>query len=156
MSKNPKVYLAGPISGLTYDQCTDWRDSAKNELAKFNIDGFSPMRHKEFVREIGIIDESQGAIMDHVMCSDRGIMRRDTFDVRTADALFVNLLDTKKVSIGTIIEIAMAYDRHTPVIVVMEKHGNLHDHAMLREAICFRLPTIDEGLAVLKSLFVPG
>lgn len=156
MFRNPKVYLAGPISGLTYDQCTDWRESIKLELAECNINGFSPMRYKEFIQGIGIIDESQGAIIDHVMCSDRGIMRRDTFDVRTADALFVNLLNAKTVSIGTVIEIAMAHDRQIPIVVIMEDSGNLHDHPMLREAICFRLSTIKEGITVLKSLFMPG
>ena len=154
MSK-PKVYLAGPITGCTYKECTNWRDGVRVELAEVGIDGFSPMRNKEFLANLKEAIEDYG---DHpeIMCTDRGIMRRDMFDVRTADAIFVNLLGTEIVSIGTVIEIAIAYDRNIPVIVAMEPEGNLHDHAMLREAICFRVPTMEEAVAILKTLFIPG
>ena len=47
---NPKVYLAGPIMGCNYEECTAWRSVAKAWLAKHGIDGYSPMRGKEFLR----------------------------------------------------------------------------------------------------------
>lgn len=153
-SGRPKVYLAGPISGCTYAECTDWRDNVREKLAEFGIDGFSPMRNKEFLREVGIIDGN--AQFDDIMCTDKGIMGRDTFDVRTSDAILVNLLGTKIVSIGTVMEITLAYDRRIPVVVAMEPEGNLHEHPMLREAIDFRLPSLEQAVAILKTLFIPG
>lgn len=35
------VYLAGPITGLDYNDCTDWREYAKKELEKWGIIGLS-------------------------------------------------------------------------------------------------------------------
>ena len=46
------VYLAGPITGLTYDGATDWRAYAKARLAKFGIQAVSPMRAKEFLKAL--------------------------------------------------------------------------------------------------------
>ena len=37
------VYLAGPITGLTYEECVGWRERAKEELAKAGITAYSPM-----------------------------------------------------------------------------------------------------------------
>ena len=44
------VYLAGPITGLTFDGCTDWREYAKKSLAEAGIDGLSPMRAKDYLK----------------------------------------------------------------------------------------------------------
>ena len=41
------VYLAGPITGVDYGSCTDWRKYAKSKLAEDGIMGVSPMRGKE-------------------------------------------------------------------------------------------------------------
>jgi len=46
MTTRPKVYLAGPIKGLTYTGATDWRDEAKDALYDIGIAGYSPMRAK--------------------------------------------------------------------------------------------------------------
>ena len=51
------VYLAGPISGLDYNGCNDWRKKAIEQLAKEGIKGISPMRYKEYLsKEEVIID----------------------------------------------------------------------------------------------------
>ena len=48
-----QVYLAGPITGLTFEGCTDWRDYAIASLADNAIKGLSPMRAKEFLKHLG-------------------------------------------------------------------------------------------------------
>jgi len=144
-----KVYLAGPISGLTHAQCTEWRDYASDKLADAGITSYSPMRHKEFLSDKGVIEQSYPQF---ALSSDKAIMTRDHNDVVTSDAILVNLLDFKRVTIGTVMELAWAYDRQIPVVVIMEKTGNLHDHPMVREAISIRVETLDEGVACIKSL----
>jgi len=41
-----KVYLAGPVTGLNYNERNSWRKSAISELAKYGITGISPQRDK--------------------------------------------------------------------------------------------------------------
>lgn len=40
------VYLAGPISGLTFDDAQDWRGHAATFLASRGVVGLSPLREK--------------------------------------------------------------------------------------------------------------
>jgi len=40
----PRVYLAGPITGLTYNGATTWREDARSYLAAKGITAYSPMR----------------------------------------------------------------------------------------------------------------
>lgn len=154
MSKN--VYLAGPISGLTYDECTAWRDQASHELIPCGIECFSPLRKKSFLRDYGKLEQSY----NHVLSTDAGIMTRDHNDVQRADCLLVNLLGctpegTGRVSVGTVMEMAWAWDRRIPVVAVLEKAGNLHDHPMIRRTIGFRVESVEDGIAVVKALLLP-
>lgn len=145
------AYLAGPISGTTYEGCTSWRDYAQLRLAPVIL-GMSPMRSKEYLSNETSIGDSYE---DSVLSCQRGIMTRDFFDCGRADIIIVNLLNAERVSIGTVMEIAWAYQNKIPVIAIMEKQGNLHDHAMIREAIGFRVETVDQAIEVAKTVLLP-
>lgn len=147
------VYLAGPITGLTYNGTTEWRQQAIDYLKNFGIQGLSPMRHKDYLLHETTIGD---AYEDTVLSSQRGIYARDKFDCHRADAVLVNLLGAKRVSIGTVMEIAWAAANDTPVILVIEKEGNIHEHSMIREACPFRVETLDEALSVLVALLAPS
>lgn len=151
----PVVYMAGPISGLTFGECTDWRIHAKAELANAQINAVSPLRGKDFLAQFGKLSstcESYGEVSP--LSSARGIMTRDRFDATRCDVLLVNLLGAERVSIGTCLEIAWADLQRTPIVCAMEPSGNVHEHAMLSEAIGFRVATLDEAIAVVKAILV--
>lgn len=135
----PRIYLAGPISGLSFRECTDWREQFAVLLSHRNIECFSPMRGKEFLRKKEVIHHDYP---EDVLSTQRAIMTRDFFDCTTCDIVVANFLGAKSVSIGTSMELAWAYQAHKPVICVMEAEGNPHDHPMIREAIGFRVGTI--------------
>jgi nucleoside 2-deoxyribosyltransferase len=151
------VYLAGPITGLDYAGCTNWRNMAVATLAFAGIKGLSPMRWKEYLREQGILPALRNAQEDYeyakygVMSTSRGIMTRDRFDATRCDVLLVNLLGAEKVSVGTVMEIAWADLKRTPIVAVMEA-GNVHEHGMVNEAIGFRCDTLEEGLNIVKGI----
>jgi hypothetical protein len=44
------VYLAGPITGCSYDGCTEWRDAVIAKLAEKRIKGLYPMRAMAFLK----------------------------------------------------------------------------------------------------------
>lgn len=153
MASGKKVYLAGPITGLEYGESVDWRESAKDKLTEGGIRAYSPMRAKDYLDGVGPLESQYFDIS--VMSSPRGIMTRDRWDATTCDVILVNLLGAKRVSIGTVMEIAWADLSRIPSVVAMEESGNVHEHAMITEAIGFRVPTLDEGINIVKAILLP-
>jgi len=152
MSGNsPTVYLAGAITGERYDGATDWRERVATELDYVGITAFSPMRGKEYLdTEKPIAAEYS----DRILSNSRAIMTRDFFDVRRADLLLVNLLGTRKASIGTTMEIAWGYQLQKPIVLVMEPE-NVHNHPMIREAVGYWVESLDDAVYVAKSVLLP-
>jgi nucleoside 2-deoxyribosyltransferase len=148
------VYLAGPIAGLNYDGATWWREYAASYLEDFDIKALSPMRAKQYLRDVETFSGNCGAESSMGPLSGaRAVVARDRFDVERCNVLLVNLLGAERVSIGTMFEIAWAHQRHTPVVLVMEADGsNIHEHAFVTEAAGFRVATLDEGIAVVRAI----
>ncbi len=142
------VYLAGAITGESFAGATDWREYVKTKLNP-GIAGLSPLRAKDYLKSETEIGDSYE---DTPLSSSRGIMTRDFFDCQNCDIVLANLLDTKKVSIGTVMEIAWAYAFNKPLILVLEHEGNVHEHAMIREATGFRVDTVDKAISVANAV----
>lgn len=151
------VYLAGPISGCSYEECTDWRALVRDSLHP-SIETISPMRAKDFIKDIigdnkiGVTPETQ-VFETHPMSTDKGINTRDYFDVRRSSAVFVNFLGATRVSIGTVMEIAWCRAFNIPVVCVMEK-DNIHQHGMLNYACGYIVDTLQQGIQVLQSVLL--
>jgi nucleoside 2-deoxyribosyltransferase len=158
MQQEFKVYLAGAISGATYEGCSSWRNFAVRSLAESGIRGYSPLRAKDYLKAVNA--DSNIKAMQHTydgfaMSTSRAINSRDHWDVMTSDVILVNLLGAAIVSIGTVMEIAWAHAYRKPTVLVMEKEGNIHDHPMVRESIGFRVETLEEGLHLVKAMLLP-
>ena len=151
MSK-PLVYLAGPITGLSYDGATSWREEAVSALAENGIVGLSPLRAKDYLlNEIKLADE-----YDAVMSTGRAITTRDRFDCTRADMVLVNLLGASKVSIGTVMELAWADLARVPVVLCIEREENPHEHAMIRETIGWRVDSVEAAIDVVVATLAQG
>ncbi len=148
----PKIYLAGPIAGCTYDDAQAWRTFVANELDCFGVKCFSPLRGKEFLRDVGVITIST---YNEALASDEGIVTRDRHDVRTSDLMLVNLRDAPRVSVGTPVEYGWADAFGIPVITVMEKEGSLYDHPFIRGLSGYRVETLEEGIELVKAVLLP-
>lgn len=146
------VYLAGPITGLTFDGAEDWRKEAIAALGKHGITGLSPLRAKEYLREIGKISGT-GEEYAHmgVLSTPRGVTTRDRYDATRCDVLFVNVLGAKSVSIGTVMEIAWADSKRIP-IVMLTNEGNPHEHMMINECIGFKCYSFEDAIHVIKAI----
>lgn len=148
------IYLAGPISGLTYDGAVDWRNTVKETLddaSKGQIQCLSPMRHKDYLLNESKIKDDY----EQILSSQRGITARDRFDSTRCDLLFVNFLGAKKVSIGTVLEIAWADSQRIPIVLVMEDENNPHEHSMVRELCPFRVNNLEEGIEIAYKILMP-
>jgi nucleoside 2-deoxyribosyltransferase len=147
------VYTAGPITGCTYKNATSWRDGVAKDLNSDKIECLSPMRGHD--KDGLIIDKGllQGGVKDGVAAEEKSINRRDHFDCTRASCVLANFLDTKKISIGTVMEVGWAWDHQIPVVCVMEK-GNVHDnHPMLNDCITYRVNTLEQAVDIIKKLF---
>lgn len=147
-----KCYLAGPITGCSFDNAIDWRDKVIEQLAP-DIEGLSPLRGKKYLAGVQKIGDSYEEIP--LSCS-RGIFTRDFYDVRRSDIMLVNFLNTDRISIGTVMEIAWGRAFEKPIIAVMEKLNNLHDHSMIRECVGFRVDRLEDAVEIAKVLVLPA
>ena len=159
------IYLAGPITGLTWPEATEWRVEAHNRFADAS-DGrnryisLSPLRGKEYLKDETDIKHSYD---EHQLSSAKMINSRDMFDVRRSDLLIVNLKNAKRVSIGTVLEIGAAYILNKPIIVIMEPPvpwtgqtasgsisgglvHNVHQHSMLSEQATAIVSDLDTAI----------
>jgi nucleoside 2-deoxyribosyltransferase len=147
------VYLAGPISGLSYGEATDWRELVKKELAAYGIVGLSPMRGKEYLQGERAIADSY---KEHIMSTDRAIGTRDAYDVRRSDAVLFNFLGAETLSGGSFIEVGMAHAWRKLIVVVMEESKgdlrNVHDHGMLRDYAHWVVPDLEAAVYVLRAV----
>ena len=111
------------------------------------------MRAKDYLKKE---KEITGSYEDKVMSCARGIITRDRFDTQRCDVILVNFLGAKKVSIGTVMEIAWADSIRTPIICAIESTGNPHDHPMVTEAIGFRVASLDEAVECAIKILGTG
>ena len=151
----PNVYLAGPISHLDYKAATSWRAKARNKLARYGIQAYSPLRDKKFL-DNGQECPAQPDVHSHPLGTSRGIMMRDFNACVKADALLVNFQGSNGKSLGTAMELAWAFDRHVPVVVVADADDVNILHPMMHEACKLKVESLEEGIELIRTLLQPG
>lgn len=156
-SMSKRVYLAGPITGLDYEGASDWRGWVWRQLftPDTDIECFSPMRGKPRLKELGEISgtakeyQHMGAFYE-----PKGIVTRDRHDCTTADMILMNLLGSKQVSVGSMVELGWASAHDIPVVIVMEP-DNIHRHVFTEQLAGFVVGTLAEGVEIVKGVLLP-
>lgn len=137
-------------------QATEWRDLIAEALADFEIDVLDPMRDIEgdpdTVVDCIMADTHTVSSIDPAMLTDRGIVVRDHNDTTRADLMVVNLLGARDRSIGTVAELAWAYDHQIPTVVIMEPTGNPHEHPFVRAFSAYRVDSVERAIRIVKSV----
>lgn len=149
---SPSVYVAGPITGLTYEGSVNWREIVVRELERDFITVYSPMRNLSFLAHMQQMPDAYEA---SYLSAAKGIVAQDRFDVIRADMVYANLLGAERVSIGTTIEMAWANAFNKPILVSMEPEGNPHDHAFIKEIAGWVVPSIEEAVYTIRHLLLP-
>ena len=158
---NRGVYLAGPITGCSYDVSRfGWRVDAQsllNPIGGHGVDVFSPLRSKSFLEGVEAVDGSPHAYKNvaNGLASPKGITTRDRWDCQRADVVLVNFLGATAVSIGTCIELGWADAARVPLVVAMEP-GNVHEHAIVNEVAGYICDTLEGACTIVRALLVPG
>jgi len=146
---NRSVYLAGPITGLSYMGATDWREYAAILLRGTGITPISPMRAKSYLAGEEELAQSYSG---HALSTPKGIVTRDRFDCQRAGVVLANLLGASRVSIGTMVELGWADAARVPIVTVLPENDNIHNHAFIHELSGFVVPTLTEGLTLVRHI----
>lgn len=142
-----KIYLTKPMKGHSYEEVVGYYDEVQPILESQGWTVLNPMTGKSYLKG----EKSfKGHNYTQSLSSDHAIFVRDRWMVRQADALLVNLLNTKDVSIGTMFEMAWASDEKH-VVTIMDK-DNIHWHAFVLQASHVVYETLGEALDYLAKL----
>lgn len=156
MTITPRVYLAGPITGLTYDGANDWRKVVSYALSECGIVSFSPLRAKEYLKGAGTL--GPGAY-PQPLSTPQAITARDRMDVKRSDLVLFNFLGAEKASVGTCIELGWADAYGVPGILVIEDGAevpnNPHDHAIVQTICGWRTSSLDEAVWLAARILLP-
>lgn len=144
----PKIYLAGPMGGLSWEDANSWRLDLTFMLGpQFEI--LNPMRGK--TPETWA---KNGPYPEYLFYSSDLVITRDLNDVEQASALVVNFPYKTPHGIGTAIEMGTAIPLRKPVIIVLHPDDLLRQHPFIK---CFPrgciVSTLLDVVQVLKSLF---
>jgi len=157
------IYLAGPITGLTYQAARHgWREEFAGTVGKYvpswhHAWCYSPMRAKEFLSAVQCLDGDADVLnaIGNPFATARGIVTRDHNDVKNCDGMVACFLGAERASIGTAIEFGFAFAYKKPVVMVVEP-GNIHNHVMLRDIAGYVVPTLDDAARIMASILFPG
>lgn len=143
-------YLAGPIGGCSYKECTEWREKVTQVLFSFGIRGISPMRGKEFLSKETFIDQQE---YTDPMAKPMGITTRDRFDVQASDVVLMNLLDVERnYSVGTCIEIGWADAWRKPLIIATPEERKYAKHPMVKSIAGFIVPDLVQAVRTVITI----
>lgn len=142
-----RIYLAGPISGLSYDEVVNRIEEITEQLSHHII--LSPMTGKEYLRtELSLKSHDYS----NPISTNHAIFNRDMWMVEQSDIVFADLtLGKDRVSIGTVMELAWASILRKHIIVIMNDK-NIHYHAFVIEAADIIFDNLNDALIYLKKL----
>lgn len=154
-----KVYLSGPITGLTYKQARfGWRKDFAEALGP-GIEVLSPMRHEGHLAELQNkklhSDPEATGQSNHFFSQAKMIVAKDFLDIEMSDVVVANFLGAKKVSIGTVAELGYAKKAGKSIIVVMEK-DNIHNHPFVTQVADAVVDNLDDASHIVSSLLSVG
>lgn len=116
---HPKVYLAGPIAGLTDNQARGWRDAVAEQLRYNGIKPINPLRCEKPAVEGGKFDD--GIELDPNF--KREILAKNSYDVKVCDVTLAYLPkppEGQRHSYGTMWEVGAARILGKPVFIVTD------------------------------------
>lgn len=153
-----KVYLSGPITGLTYGEARfAWRqkfENLLNAIHRLDITLLSPMRHEGHLAEMAapILPDN---LPTHLFSHPKMIVAKDFLDIDESTIVVVNLLGATAVSQGTLIEMGYAKAKGK-TIVTISGPGNPHNSPFIDVISNVVVGSLPEAVTIVASLLSEG
>lgn len=144
MNDTYKIYLSGGMQKFGkagFDKSNEWRKYCKQALecceSEYRVRVCNPNDYFNFY------DEPQYK-------SEREVMNLDLYKLKHSDLVIINFNDVY--SLGSMAEIAIAFDRGIPIIGINEDEKTLHPW---QKCICERIFTdIDKALDYVEDIYL--
>jgi len=128
-------YLAGLITGCSYDAAKKWRQ--KVSVALYPTHGvLDPLRFNH-------------PNMGHKTAGFGTPVRRNCHDLDRCDGMIMNLDYATRISFGSIAEAAWCYQLRKPSIAIV---GEAHDHQYLKERFTYIVNDLDEAIEAARVI----
>ena len=142
-----RVYLAHPISGLSYNDVIAYFESTAKQLTDIGYEVLSPMTGKKELRnELNLRAEGY----KNPCSTNHAIVRRDKWCVEHSDVFFLDLIDAQEISIGSTCELAWAYASNVHSIVVLPEESKMR-HAFILEMADILYTNHNDAIEYLKK-----
>jgi nucleoside 2-deoxyribosyltransferase len=144
------IYLAGPISGKSYDEVVSLYKDKSNFLNEVGYEVLCPMTGKTYLRTELKFRES--GYDGFPVSTNHAIFERDKWMVSNCDIILADLSNSgDRISIGTMMELAWAslLGKHTLIILPKD---NVHKHAFVLESGDIVFETLEEANKYLIDL----
>ena len=146
-----RVYLSGPITGHEDNAIKSWRTLAVQHLSRFGevIDPTLAPYDSELAFEKLETPPKALERLRHGLL----VVRRNRNLIQASDVVLANFLGAgSKASIGSIGEVYWADAFGKPIIIVRERSGNVHNHAMLNAIASEVVFTLEDAFRLIGEL----
>lgn len=143
-----KIYLAGAMAGISFEEQCKWRNEAKSllyEYYRISINKYKPIC-------VDPTDYYNFETNPPEYDSDREVMDFDLDLVRDSDIILVNWNYPN--SKGTLCETAIAYDRGIPVIGICDDNNLENLHTWQKEMCRKILPNEESAARYITDFYL--
>ena len=150
-----KVYLSGPITGLTYGEARyTWREEFAKKAPGIRV--LSPMRHEGHLAEMRNNPIYPNTVPEGLFSHPKMIVTKDFLDIDACTIMIVNFLGAKAVSQGTLVEMGYAKAKGKTIITIQDDFDTIHTSPFIEVLSDIVVPSIDDAIAVTSSLLSEG
>ena len=144
MKGNYKIYLSGVMSDVSFEEQNEWREYVKYHLEQYEGDLYSKVHVFNPV-------EYYNFELDRSTYTEKEVFKFDLHQTRTSDLIIVNFNHPK--SIGTTVELAVAYEKNIPIIGLFKGDSDAL-HPWYHELCDKMFSDIDALLVYVKEYYL--
>lgn len=143
--KEISIYLAGAMSGLTFEESNEWREYAKEKMIKLTSYYFS---NPSLVCCINPNDYYNFQTIKHK--SEHEVKEFDLYKLKHSDLVLVNL-ENINTSIGTAMELQVAHDNNIPIVTFGDI---INVHPWITDTIWRTEDTLEDACKYIVNYFL--
>ncbi len=143
-----KIYLVHPINGEKYENIQEYYNEIVPSLKGWGYHPLCPLLDIELIRTS---KEERANCNKNPESTNQAITHRDKWLVEQCDMVYANLTESSRVSIGSMFELAWAYDKGKHIVISLPE-DNIHNHAFVLASSDVRFTTHDDAMNYLEML----
>lgn len=149
--KKPIVYLAGTMTGLTYEQMKEWRKKAKLVLCTHGFAVIDPCDRVDGDNFQQLMDCAHGGA-EVVETPAAEIVDSNIYHISHSDIVLAEF-NYERVSIGTIGEVIVAARELRKPVIAWGTNSKVHKYPWVRNHITAHRDKLDDALVYILEVY---